>query len=40
VEKPSYERMLADQVDHDLKQRGPGDLAALLDSGDTWTVEA
>ena len=40
VEKPTYERMLQDQVDSALEQRGPGDLEALLNSGDTWTVES
>jgi 2-oxoglutarate ferredoxin oxidoreductase subunit beta len=39
VETPSYERMLADQVTQARAQRGEGDLAALLNSGDTWTVE-
>ena len=40
VEKPTYEQMLQDQVDSALEQRGPGDLATLLNSGDTWTVES
>jgi len=40
VEKPTYETMLQHQVDDALAQRGPGDLSALLRSGDTWTVEA
>ena len=39
VEKPSYEAMLQDQVDSAREQRGEGDLKALLNSGDTWTVE-
>ena len=39
VEKPSYERMLQEQVDGALEQRGAGDLGALLHSGDTWSVE-
>ncbi|MHA7837968.1 MAG: 2-oxoacid:ferredoxin oxidoreductase subunit beta [bacterium] len=38
VEKPTYERMLQDQVDSALAERGRGDLRALLHSGDTWTV--
>ena len=39
VEKSTYEAMLQAQVDDALEERGPGDLAALLHSGDTWTVE-
>jgi 2-oxoglutarate ferredoxin oxidoreductase subunit beta len=39
VERPTYDAMLEDQVDHAIAQRGNGDLAALLESGDTWTVE-
>ncbi len=40
VEKPTYETMLQAQVDDALADRGPGDLGALLHSGDTWTVES
>jgi 2-oxoglutarate ferredoxin oxidoreductase subunit beta len=40
VEKSTYERQLDDQVKHALAERGPGSLAKLLHSGDTWTVEA
>jgi 2-oxoglutarate ferredoxin oxidoreductase subunit beta len=39
VERPSYERMLDAQIEAAVAQRGPGDLRALLHSGDTWTVE-
>jgi 2-oxoglutarate ferredoxin oxidoreductase subunit beta len=38
VEKPTYEAMLQDQVDSAVKERGRGDLKALLHSGDTWEV--
>jgi 2-oxoglutarate ferredoxin oxidoreductase subunit beta len=38
VERPSYERMLDAQVTSAIAARGPGDLAKLLHSGDTWTV--
>jgi 2-oxoglutarate ferredoxin oxidoreductase subunit beta len=38
VEKPTYEQTLAQQVERALAERGPGDLAALLNSGATWTV--
>ena len=40
VEKPSYEALLSAQVASARLQLGKGDLEALLDSGDTWTVEA
>ena len=39
VERPTYESLLQAQVDQAVRQRGPGNLAALLASGDTWTVE-
>jgi 2-oxoglutarate ferredoxin oxidoreductase subunit beta len=39
VERPTYEAMLQLRVDQATRKRGPGDLAALLHSGDTWTVE-
>jgi 2-oxoglutarate ferredoxin oxidoreductase subunit beta len=38
VGRPTYEDQLQDQVDEALQQRGRGDLRALLNSGDTWTV--
>ena len=38
VGRPTYEEMLQDQLDEVLQQRGRGDLHALLNSGDTWTV--
>ena len=39
VEKPTYETLLEEQVSAAQAKRGQGDLAALLHSGDTWTVE-
>jgi 2-oxoglutarate ferredoxin oxidoreductase subunit beta len=39
VEQPTYEAVLQDQIDEAIATRGAGDLAALLHSGDTWTVE-
>jgi len=38
VSKPTYEEMLQAQVDTAIKDRGPGDLKALLHSGDTWQI--
>ncbi|TFV49501.1 2-oxoacid:ferredoxin oxidoreductase subunit beta [Blastococcus sp. TF02A-35] len=39
VQKPSYEAMMAEQLD-EARLQGPGDLGALLAGGDTWTVDA
>jgi len=39
VERATYEDMLAGQIEAATQRRGPGDLRALLHSGDTWTVE-
>ncbi len=38
VEETCYETTLQQQVDDAIEQQGPGDLAALLHSGDTWEV--
>jgi len=40
VEKPVYEDRLSAQVEQARQEQGPGDLSALLHSGDTWTVES
>ena len=40
VEKATYEDLLGGQIEAAVAERGPGDLAALLHSGDTWTVSA
>ncbi len=40
VDKPTYDAQLSAQIQDATQQRGPGDLAALLHSGDTWTVAA
>lgn len=40
VQKPTYDGALARQVEAAGRKQGAGDLAALLRSGDTWTVEA
>jgi 2-oxoglutarate ferredoxin oxidoreductase subunit beta len=38
VEKPTYDALLEAQVQSAIAKRGKGDLGALLNSGDTWTV--
>jgi 2-oxoglutarate ferredoxin oxidoreductase subunit beta len=39
VEKPQYDQRLNQQIQEAIAKKGEGDLAALFDSGDTWTVE-
>ena len=38
-DRPTYDALLNEQVAEVTRQRGPGELAALLASGDTWTIE-
>jgi 2-oxoglutarate ferredoxin oxidoreductase subunit beta len=38
VDKPTFEEGMADQIDAARERQGDGDVAALLRSGDTWTV--
>ena len=38
-ERPSYERLLHDQQDAVVAERGAGDLNTLLRSGETWTID-
>jgi 2-oxoglutarate/2-oxoacid ferredoxin oxidoreductase subunit beta len=38
VSQPTYDDMVNAQIDTAQCQAGPGDLAALLASGDTWTI--
>ena len=40
VETSTYDDLLDAQVRDAVKKRGQGDLKALLNSGDTWTVES
>ncbi len=39
VARPTHDELLVAQIDKAIAQRGEGDLAALLRSGDAWTVE-
>jgi 2-oxoglutarate ferredoxin oxidoreductase subunit beta len=39
IEAPVYEELLIEQERRAIADRGPGDLAALLVSGDTWKIE-
>jgi 2-oxoglutarate ferredoxin oxidoreductase subunit beta len=39
IERPTYERLLNDQLDQAVAQSGAGDLEKLFNSGDTWEVE-
>ncbi len=38
VDRPVYDDLVADQIDRATAKQGPGDLSALLASGDTWTI--
>jgi hypothetical protein len=37
-ERPTYEGILADQIQQAKQRQGEGDLEELLNRGDTWTV--
>jgi 2-oxoglutarate ferredoxin oxidoreductase subunit beta len=39
VERPSYDRMMAEQIETAIAKSGPGTLEKLIYSGDMWTVE-
>ena len=39
VDAPRYEELMNEQIEKARKTRGPGDLQALFNSGETWTVE-
>jgi 2-oxoglutarate ferredoxin oxidoreductase subunit beta len=39
VDRPRYEERLNQQIEDATAKRGPGDLEALFNSGDTWVVE-
>jgi 2-oxoglutarate ferredoxin oxidoreductase subunit beta len=39
VERPSYEQLMADQIETATSKAGPGSLEKLIYSGDMWTVE-
>jgi 2-oxoglutarate/2-oxoacid ferredoxin oxidoreductase subunit beta len=38
VDRPTYDQLMADQLDQAVAKRGRGDLAALLHAGDTWEI--
>jgi 2-oxoglutarate ferredoxin oxidoreductase subunit beta len=40
VTRPSYDDQVQAQVDDAIAKQSPGDLAALLASGDTWTISS
>ena len=40
VERAAYDDQVQEQVDNAIAKDGPGDLAALLASGDTWTISS
>jgi 2-oxoglutarate/2-oxoacid ferredoxin oxidoreductase subunit beta len=38
IERPVYDDLMAEQIATATAKRGPGDLSALLHSGETWTI--
>ena len=38
VDRPVYDDLMGEQLERAREQRGEGELAALLQSGDTWTI--
>jgi 2-oxoglutarate ferredoxin oxidoreductase subunit beta len=38
VTRPVYDELMAEQLAAATEKRGPGDLAQLLHSGETWTI--
>jgi len=39
VAAPIYDQQVSEQVEAEVKKKGPGDFDALFNSGDTWVVE-
>jgi 2-oxoglutarate ferredoxin oxidoreductase subunit beta len=39
VDRPEYGAGMAHQIEEAIDRNGPGDLAALLRSGSSWTVD-
>jgi 2-oxoglutarate ferredoxin oxidoreductase subunit beta len=39
ADAPTYEQIVLDQEQKAIASRGPGDIAALLRSGETWTIK-
>jgi len=38
VDRPSYDELMAAQLESATEKRGAGELAALIGSGDTWQI--
>jgi 2-oxoglutarate/2-oxoacid ferredoxin oxidoreductase subunit beta len=38
IDAPIYEDMILEQEQRAISDRGPGDIAKLLTSGDTWRI--
>ncbi|HUK95117.1 MAG TPA: 2-oxoacid:ferredoxin oxidoreductase subunit beta [Gaiellaceae bacterium] len=38
IERPAYDRLMEEQLEHARSEQGEGDLVELLHSGDTWTI--
>jgi 2-oxoglutarate ferredoxin oxidoreductase subunit beta len=38
IDRPVYDDLMSEQLETAVARRGPGELAALLHSGETWTI--
>jgi 2-oxoglutarate ferredoxin oxidoreductase subunit beta len=38
VDKPTYEEMMIEQIETSIREKGPGSLSRLLNSGETWVI--
>jgi 2-oxoglutarate ferredoxin oxidoreductase subunit beta len=38
VQRPAYDDLMNEQLQHAIDRSGPGDLATLLRGRDTWTI--
>ncbi len=38
ISRPTYEHMMAEQIDSAVASKGPGNLSKLLNSGETWVI--
>jgi 2-oxoglutarate ferredoxin oxidoreductase subunit beta len=39
VQRPTYEELMAEQIEHAIQTEGAGDLKEIFLEGDTWTVD-
>jgi 2-oxoglutarate ferredoxin oxidoreductase subunit beta len=39
VRRASYDKLMANQIESEIEKKGKGDLTALLNGNDTWTID-